>query len=61
MSGDPNLAVLHGKDSSPLNILCYFHVTDGLLPDLCQDMFEGFTVDVTFNVSIALIKDGFLI
>ena len=55
---DQNLAVLYGtKDSSPLNTLSYFHVADGLPPDLCHDLFEGFAVNVISNI-IAFIKDG---
>ena len=57
---DQNLAVLYGtKDSSPLNTLSYFHVADGLPPDLCHDLFEGFAVNVISNVIIAFIKDIF--
>ena len=57
---DPNLAVLYGiKDSSPLNTLSYFHVADGLPPDLCHDLFEEFAVDGISNVVIAFIKDSF--
>ena len=57
---DPNLAVLYGiKDSSPLNTSSYFHAADGLPPDLCHDLFEGFAVDVISNVIIDCIKDSF--
>ena len=42
---------------SPLNTLSYFHVADGLPPDLCHDLFEGFAVNVISNI-IAFIKDG---
>ena len=60
MLQDPNLAVPYGiKDSSPLNALNYFHVADGLPPDFCHDLLEGFAVDIISNVTIALIKDGF--
>ena len=45
-----NLPHLYGiKENSVLNDLNYFHVADGLPPDLGHDLFGGFTVDIVSN------------
>ena len=50
INGDPNLPHLYGiKENSVLNDLNYFHVADGLPPDLGHDLFGGFTVDIVSN------------
>ena len=50
INGDPNLPHLYGiKENSVLNDLNYFHVADGLPPDLGHDLFGGFTVAIVSN------------
>ena len=40
--------------------MTYFHVINGLLPDLGHDVFEGVAVDVIFHVLINFVKKGAL-
>ena len=41
-----------------LNYLNYFHVADGLSPDLAHDLFEGFAVDIVSNVIVSFVREG---
>ena len=43
----PNLCSVYGmKSKSCLNQLKYFHINNGLPPDLPHDLFEGFAIDI---------------
>ena len=54
---DPNLSHLYGiKGNSVLNDLNYFHVADGLPPDLAHDLFEG--LYIVNSVVVSLIREG---
>ena len=56
---DPNLSHLHGiNENSVLNYLNYFHVADGLPPDLDHDLFERFAGDIVSNVIVSFIHEG---
>ncbi len=60
IENDPNLCPSFGiKTKSCLNELNYFHVIDGLPPDLAHDCFEGFAVDLVTNVIVNFVKKGF--
>ncbi|XP_066933831.1 uncharacterized protein [Clytia hemisphaerica] len=59
IENDPNLCSSYGiKIKSCLNDLNYFHVIDGLPPDLAHDCFEGFAVDLVTNIIINFVKKG---
>ena len=54
---DPNLSHLYGiKDNSVLNDLNYFHVADGLPPDLADDLFEG--LHIVNSVIVSFVCEG---
>ena len=54
---DPNLSHLYGiKDNSVLNDLNYFHVADGLPPDLAHDLFEG--LYIVNSVIVSFVCEG---
>lgn len=54
---DPELCSLYGiKSNSRLNSLQYFHVTDGLHPNIAYDIFEGIAVDVMDDVLLGQIS-----
>ena len=54
---DPNYSSLYGfKSDSGLHSLDFFHVTARLPPDLANDLFEGFEVDLVTNVIVHLVK-----
>ena len=56
---DPHNSPLYGlTESSILNELHYYHVTNGLPYDLVHDLFEGFAVDVVSNAIISFIREG---
>ena len=58
---DPDSASVFGlKRNSCLNSLTYFHVINGLPPDLIHDVFEGVGVDVIFHVLINSVNEGVL-
>ena len=43
---DKTLSSVYGiKENSSLNCLQYYHVTNGLAPDIAHDIFEGFATD----------------
>ena len=48
------------KSNSCLNSLTYFHVINGLTPDLAHDVFEGVAVGVIFHVLTNFVKEGVL-
>ena len=55
---DPDSSALHRlKKRSVSNELHYYHVANGLSPDLALDLFEGFAVDVVSNVIISFIRE----
>lgn len=56
--GDSGIASARGtKKSLFLNDLKYFHVIDGLPPDIVHDIFEGLAVDVISNMLHVLGKE----
>ena len=58
---DPDSASVYGlKSNSYLDSLTYFHVINGLPPDLALDVFEGVAVDVIFHVLINFVNEGVL-
>ena len=46
------------KENSALNYLNYFHVADGLPPDLTHYLFERFAVDIVSNVIVSFIRES---
>ena len=57
---DPSLKSIYGlKSNSSLNQLAYFHVVNGLPPDIAHDCFEGFAVDLVTSVIIYCVKQHF--
>ena len=51
LEGDPAIASAYGiKRCSPLHVLKYFHVIDGLPPDLAHDVFEGIAIDIMSQI-----------
>ena len=51
LEGDPAIASVYGiKSCSPLHVLKYFHVIDGLPPDLAHDLFEGIAIDILSQI-----------
>ena len=57
IEADPELCSLYGiKSNLRLNSLQYFHVTDGLHPDIAYDIFEGIAVDVMDDVLLGQIS-----
>ena len=53
---DPLMASACGlKPNSCLNELQFFHVTEGLPPDLAYDVFDGFSVDLISNILESLV------
>ena len=45
------------RSNSCLNSLTYFHVINGLPPDLAHDVFEEVAVDVIFHVLINFVNE----
>ena len=55
---DPSLCSTYGLlKNSCLNSLEYYHVTNGLPPDLAHDVLEGFAKDISKNVIVHYIKE----
>ena len=53
---DPLTASACGlKPNSCLNELQFFHVKEGLPPDLAYDVFDGFSVDLISNILESLV------
>ena len=51
---DPTFSSIYGlKGQSPLNRLSYFHVVDGLPPDIMHDLFESGVVSTTLEAVVA--------
>ena len=51
LEGDPAIASAYSiKSCSPLHVLKYFHVIDGLPPDLAHDVFEGIAIDILSQI-----------
>ena len=58
LSGDPGISSAYGiKEKSCLNDLHYFHVAEGLPPDIAHDIFEGVAVDVISNIIHLLLEE----
>ena len=59
IEANPQLSKLYGvKENSCLNGLKFFHVIDGLPPDVGHDFFEGVVPEVLRVVVVSLIQDG---
>ena len=51
LEGDPAIVSVYGiKRYSPLHVLKYFHVIDGLPPDLAHDVIEGIAIDIMSQI-----------
>ena len=60
VEADHSLRSLYGVQiNSCLNSLEYYHVANGLPPDLAHDVFEGFAKDIMKNLIAYLIKEKY--
>ena len=51
INADKTLSSVYGiKGNSSLNCLQYYHVINGLRPDIAHDIFEGFATDFLQNL-----------
>ena len=61
VKADISLRSLYGLQAdSCLNSLTYYHVTNGLPPDLAHDVFEGFAKDIMKNIITYLVKEKYI-
>ena len=49
---------IHGiEQRSCVNSLEYFHVADGLPPDIANDIFQGIAIDIVCNIITSLVSE----
>ena len=46
------------KQRSCVNSLKYFHVADGLPPDIVNDIFQGIAIYIACNIITSLVSEG---
>ena len=57
LQDNPGMASAYGiKSNSCLNELKFFHVAEGLPPDLAHDVFEGFAIDFMSGIIGMLVE-----
>ena len=57
LQDDPGMAPAYGtKSNSCLNELEFFHVAEGLPPDLAHDVFEGFAINSMPSIIEVLVE-----